>query len=57
MFPVGPASARSLGYDSQQIDQLPVSVTESFAGVGNPLSLREILQGETVLDLGAAPVS
>jgi arsenite methyltransferase len=52
-FPVGPESAKSLGYDSKQIDHLPVSVTESFAGVGNPLSLGEIRPGETVLDLGS----
>lgn len=52
-FPVGPESAKSLGYDSEAIDHLPVSVTESFAGVGHPLSLGEILPGETVLDLGS----
>jgi len=52
-FPVGPDSAKSLGYDPEAIDGLPVSVTESFAGVGNPLSLGEIRAGETVLDLGS----
>jgi arsenite methyltransferase len=52
-FPVGPESAKSLGYDSEAVDHLPGSVTESFAGVGNPLSLGEILPGETVLDLGS----
>jgi hypothetical protein len=29
-FPVGPASAKKLGYDPQEIDALPPSVTESF---------------------------
>jgi hypothetical protein len=38
-FPVGPESARKLGYDPQEIDALPTSVTESFCGVGNPLGL------------------
>ncbi len=52
-FPVGPASAKSLGYDSQEIDGLPPSVTESFCGVGNPLGLGEVLPGQTVLDLGS----
>jgi arsenite methyltransferase len=52
-FPVGPESAKSLGYDSDAINHLPVSVTESFAGVGNPLCLGEIRRGETVLDLGS----
>ena len=51
-FPVGPASAKKLGYDPMQIDSLPVSVTESFCGVGNPLGLVELRPGETVLDLG-----
>jgi SAM-dependent methyltransferase len=52
-FPVGPESAKNLGYDSEEIDRLPASVTESFAGVGNPLCLGEIRAGETVLDLGS----
>lgn len=51
-FPVGPASAKALGYDSQEIDALPTSVTESFCGVGNPLGLGEIGPGQIVLDLG-----
>ena len=52
-FPVGPASAKRLGYDDHEIDSLPSSVTESFAGVGNPLALGELRAGETVLDLGS----
>jgi SAM-dependent methyltransferase len=52
-FPVGPASAKRLGYDAQQIDALPSSVTESFAGVGNPLALSKLRTGQTVLDLGS----
>ena len=52
-FPIGPDSAKNLGYDSEEIDRLPASVTESFAGVGNPLGLGEIHPGETVLDLGS----
>jgi arsenite methyltransferase len=51
-FPVGPASAKLLGYPAGEIDALPGSVTESFAGVGNPFSLGEIEPGQTVLDLG-----
>jgi SAM-dependent methyltransferase len=51
-FPVGPESAKSLGYPAAEIDRLPKSVTESFAGVGNPFSLGELHAGETVLDLG-----
>jgi SAM-dependent methyltransferase len=52
-FPVGPASARNLGYDSREIDALPPSATESFCGVGNPLKLGEIKPAEVILDLGS----
>jgi len=51
-FPVGPASAKTLGYDADVIEQLPPSVTESFTGVGNPLALRKLMTGEAVLDVG-----
>ncbi len=51
-FPVGPQSAKALGYSPDEIDGLPLSATESFAGVGNPFSLGELQTGETVLDLG-----
>jgi arsenite methyltransferase len=54
-FPVGPASARKLGYEPTEIDALPATVTESFCGVGNPLGLGEVLPGQTVLDLGSGP--
>ena len=53
--PVGPASARKLGYTPPEIDALPPSVTESFCGVGNPLGLGAVLPGQTVLDLGSGP--
>ncbi len=51
-FPVGPDSARRLGYDAAEIDALPPRATESFAGVGNPLALGALRAGEVVLDLG-----
>ncbi|MDB5306706.1 MAG: SAM-dependent methyltransferase [Gemmataceae bacterium] len=50
--PTGPASAKKLGYDAAEIDGLPAVVTESFAGVGNPLGLHEVRPSETVLDIG-----
>lgn len=52
-FPVGPESAKKLGYDCKEIDSLPLSVTESFAGVGCPLILGPINEGKTVLDIGS----
>jgi arsenite methyltransferase len=51
-FPVGPESARRLGYDAAEMDALPPRATESFAGVGNPLALGDLRAGEVVLDLG-----
>jgi arsenite methyltransferase len=51
-FAIGPESAKTLGYDPDEIDALPRQVTESFAGVGNPFVLGELRVGETVLDLG-----
>lgn len=54
-FPVGSASAKKLGYDPNEIDALPASVTESFCGVGNPLGLGQVGPGQTVLDLGSGP--
>lgn len=51
-FPLGPDSAKALGYDPAEIDRLPPSLTESFCGVGNPLSLGDLAPGQRVLDLG-----
>jgi SAM-dependent methyltransferase len=52
-FPIGPASAKKLGYDAAEVDALPSSVTESFCGVGNPFLMDEPLPAQTVLDLGS----
>ena len=52
-FPVGPNSAKSLGYDADEIDALPTPLTESFCGVGNPLGLGVLHPGQTVLDVGS----
>lgn len=52
-FAVGPASARKLSYNPDEIDALPASATESFCGVGNPLGLGDVRPGQTVLDLGS----
>jgi SAM-dependent methyltransferase len=51
-FPVGPESAKKLGYQAAAVNALPSTVTESFCGVGNPFSLGEPQPGQTVLDLG-----
>ncbi len=51
-FPVGPESAKWLGYNAAEIEALPSSVTESFCGVGDPFALGAPEKGESVLDLG-----
>src|SRR5271165_3375756 len=51
-FPVGPESAKKLGYDLCEVDSLPSAVTESFCGVGNPFLMGNPQPGQTILDLG-----
>lgn len=52
-FHRGPAYAvERLGYDGAELARLPVSVTASFAGIGNPHLVQPIEAGATVLDMG-----
>src|SRR5215467_7913583 len=39
-----------LGYDRTELEALPRVTTERFAGVGNPLALGQLAEGEVVLD-------
>ncbi len=52
-FHAGRPLARKLGYDAAVVDALPDPAVESFAGVGNPFSLRTIVPGERVVDVGS----
>lgn len=52
-FHTGRPLAARLGYDSAVVDRLPDSAVESFAGVGNPFSLRPLAEGERVVDAGS----
>ncbi len=52
-FHTGRPLARKLGYDAGIMDALPDRAVESFAGVGNPFSLRTIIPGERVVDVGS----
>ncbi len=53
-FHRGPDYAASmLGYDRDELAQLPDFVTAPFAGVGNPLRVRALPAGATVIDLGS----
>lgn len=52
-FHTGRALAARLGYDTAAVDALPDRAVESFAGVGNPFSLRRLAPGEKVVDVGS----
>jgi arsenite methyltransferase len=52
-FHTGRLLAARLGYDAAIVDRLPDVAVESFAGVGNPFSLRSITAGERVVDIGS----
>jgi arsenite methyltransferase len=45
-------AATMLGYDASELAALPLDVTSSFAGVGNPHAIARIPIGATVLDIG-----
>jgi SAM-dependent methyltransferase len=52
-FHTGRPLAARLGYDDDAVGALPDRAVESFAGVGNPFSLRQLQQGERVVDVGS----
>src|SRR5438067_10517257 len=52
-FHVGRGHAERLGYDRADLDPLPESVAESFAGLGNPFALGRLRVGETVVEVGS----
>jgi arsenite methyltransferase len=52
-FHTGRPLAALLGYPSEVVDALPERAVESFAGVGNPFSVRPLQRGDQVVDLGA----
>ena len=52
-FHTGRPLAALLGYDPAVVDALPDRAVESFAGVGNPHSLRPPVAGDHVVDLGS----
>ena len=45
--------AKMLDYPVDLLSLLPPEAVESFAGLGNPFSVGEIAEGETVLDIGS----
>jgi arsenite methyltransferase len=52
-FHTGRGLANRLGYEAGAVDALPDRAVESFAGVGNPFSLRRLAPGEKVVDVGS----
>ncbi len=52
-FHTGRPLAKRLGYDGSIVDPMPDAAVESFAGVGNPFSLRSLAAGERVVDIGS----
>ena len=50
-FHTGRPLAARLGYDPAAVDALPDGAVESFAGVGNPFTLRRLKPGERVVDV------
>lgn len=52
-FHTGRPLAALLGYEGAAVDHLPDRAVESFAGVGNPFSLRRLQPGERVVDVGS----
>ncbi|MEE8338016.1 MAG: methyltransferase domain-containing protein [Dehalococcoidia bacterium] len=51
-FHTGRPLAAMLGYTLADVDWLPQSTVESFAGTGNPFSVGPLREGESVLDIG-----
>src|SRR6516165_597398 len=52
-FHVGRVNAARLGYEPDVVEALSGRAVESFAGVGNPFSLRRLQPGEHVVDVGS----
>jgi arsenite methyltransferase len=46
-------AAQRLNYDAAELSKLPGTVTESFAGVGNPHAIAPLPRGGTVVDIGS----
>jgi ubiquinone/menaquinone biosynthesis C-methylase UbiE len=52
-FEMGRAMAERLGYPRADLDRIPASTIESFAGVGYYFGLAQLREGEAVVDLGS----
>lgn len=52
-FPTGRSICEILGYPANQLDAIPDTAYESFAGVGYPFRCTVIKKGDVVLDIGS----
>jgi len=52
-FHTGRTLAGIVGYEDEWLDGIPETAIESFAGTGNPFSLRRLAPGERVVDVGS----
>jgi arsenite methyltransferase len=52
IFPTGRLWAEGLGYPHAELERVPETSAQSFAGVANHFTLGLMTEGETVLDLG-----
>ena len=52
-FPTGRPACEFLGYPKEQLDTVPATALESFAGVGYPFRVNAIQAGDIVIDVGS----
>lgn len=52
-FPTGRKACEYVGYPADELDALPATAVESFAGVGYPFLADVIRDGDTVVDIGS----
>jgi SAM-dependent methyltransferase len=52
-FPTGRPACEYVGYPKGELDAIPATALESFAGVGYPFLVDAIRPGDTVLDIGS----
>lgn len=52
-FPTGRSACLYVGYPEAELDSIPASAVESFAGVGYPFVAEVIQPGDTVVDVGS----
>ena len=52
-FPTGRLACLFVGYPAAQLDRVPGTAVESFAGVGYPFAAGAIREGDIVLDIGS----